>query len=128
MFGRSAFFIHGDSRTRPGTASNGCIILSRPTRTAIDRSDDKVLVVVRDAAGTRGTVALEAAVVQPVRRKAAKPTRKKRAAKKKPAAKPARKKGARKAAGKKSAPRKRTATRARAKGGRKARRKPTRKR
>lgn len=30
--GRSGFFIHGDSATRPGSASRGCIILPRAAR------------------------------------------------------------------------------------------------
>src|SRR5881296_1271037 len=29
LFGRSAFLIHGDSKTHPGTASHGCIIMAR---------------------------------------------------------------------------------------------------
>ena len=32
MFGRSAFLIHGDSVVDPGTASRGCIIMSRAVR------------------------------------------------------------------------------------------------
>jgi hypothetical protein len=35
MFGRSAFLIHGDSLTRPGDASEGCIIMPRSVRAAI---------------------------------------------------------------------------------------------
>jgi hypothetical protein len=35
MFGRSGFFIHGDSAD--GDASRGCIVLSRNHRAAIDR-------------------------------------------------------------------------------------------
>lgn len=46
MFGRSAFMIHGDlSPPRSGRASEGCIILNRVARTAIDDSDDRVLIV-----------------------------------------------------------------------------------
>jgi hypothetical protein len=46
MCGRAGFFIHGDNITAPGTASDGCIILSRTTRVAIDASEDKQLTVV----------------------------------------------------------------------------------
>lgn len=46
-FGRSEFRIHGDSKTAPGTASHGCIILSRPVRECINREKDRVLNVVR---------------------------------------------------------------------------------
>jgi len=46
MFGRSGFFIHGDKIAGPPhTASNGCIILSRQTRTLIAQSGDNLLVV-----------------------------------------------------------------------------------
>ena len=34
-FGRSGFFVHGDSKTRPGKASSGCIILPRHARDAV---------------------------------------------------------------------------------------------
>ena len=34
-FGRSGFFVHGDSMTNPGFASHGCIILPRGAREAI---------------------------------------------------------------------------------------------
>lgn len=37
-FGRSEFFIHGDSIKHPGTASHGCIILPRGAREAIHAS------------------------------------------------------------------------------------------
>ena len=43
---RGGFLVHGDSRTAPGTASKGCIILPRPAREAIWHSDDRVLIVV----------------------------------------------------------------------------------
>ena len=49
MFGRSAFFIHGDNAKGDHSASNGCIILGRPTREAINNSADKALVVVAQA-------------------------------------------------------------------------------
>ena len=45
-FGRSAFRIHGDSIRNPGTASHGCIILPRPVRERIWRSNDHDLEVV----------------------------------------------------------------------------------
>jgi hypothetical protein len=45
MFGRSGFLIHGDSLKHPGTASHGCIILSRAVRETINRNDDRELVV-----------------------------------------------------------------------------------
>lgn len=44
--GRSAFRIHGDSISNPGTASNGCIILARTIRSMIWNSGDRDLVVV----------------------------------------------------------------------------------
>lgn len=44
--GRSAFRIHGDSASRPGTASEGCIILSRPVRQAIITDGSEILWVV----------------------------------------------------------------------------------
>jgi hypothetical protein len=45
MFGRGGFLIHGDSIAAPGTASNGCIILDRHVRDAIDASSDRKLEV-----------------------------------------------------------------------------------
>ena len=45
MFGRSAFLIHGDSIKKPGTASEGCIILGRKIRQSIVESRDKRLQV-----------------------------------------------------------------------------------
>jgi hypothetical protein len=35
MHGRSGFYVHGDSRERPGDASHGCIILPRSSREAL---------------------------------------------------------------------------------------------
>lgn len=46
VFDRSAFRIHGDSKSRPGTASHGCIILSRAIRDLIWNSGDRQLIVV----------------------------------------------------------------------------------
>lgn len=37
-FGRTAFYMHGDIATEPGTASQGCIILDAGTRSAISSS------------------------------------------------------------------------------------------
>lgn len=45
-FGRDGFLVHGDSRKRPGTASLGCIILSRPVRERMWMSGDRELEVV----------------------------------------------------------------------------------
>ena len=44
---RSGFLIHGSNLT--GTASHGCIILSKVTRRSISESNDKRLLVVRDS-------------------------------------------------------------------------------
>lgn len=38
-YGRSGFLIHGDSKARPGSASSGCIILSRDAREAVREYD-----------------------------------------------------------------------------------------
>ena len=42
-FGRGGFLIHGDSIRFPGSASHGCIILSRQVRVYIAQSGDHVL-------------------------------------------------------------------------------------
>ena len=44
-FGRSGFFIHGDSREHPGQASHGCIVLDPLTRLKIADSLDTALTV-----------------------------------------------------------------------------------
>lgn len=44
-FGRSDFFIHGDSEEHPGEASRGCIVASFEARNAIARSGDTDLTV-----------------------------------------------------------------------------------
>jgi Protein of unknown function (DUF2778) len=44
-FGRSGFLIHGDSRTNPGGASQGCIILPRFIRERVWASTDRALTV-----------------------------------------------------------------------------------
>lgn len=46
MFGRGDFRIHGDSIDAPGTASEGCIVQSRPVRTKVNTSIDRRLQVV----------------------------------------------------------------------------------
>jgi hypothetical protein len=45
MFGRDAFFLHGDSRTTPGWASDGCIIQDRSVRERVWDSGDHRLQV-----------------------------------------------------------------------------------
>jgi hypothetical protein len=50
MFGRSAFLMHGDSVVDPGTASRGCIIMSRAVRTEVVESGDKLLQVISGVA------------------------------------------------------------------------------
>lgn len=45
-FGRSDFLIHGDSKTSPGAASQGCIILSRAIRMMIHDRNDRILKVI----------------------------------------------------------------------------------
>jgi hypothetical protein len=44
--GREGFLIHGDSRSHPGEASEGCIILDRTIRERIAASHDTALEVV----------------------------------------------------------------------------------
>jgi lipoprotein-anchoring transpeptidase ErfK/SrfK len=46
MFGRSAFFLHGDNASMNHTASDGCIILNRPLRNDIANSGDDELIVI----------------------------------------------------------------------------------
>jgi len=46
--GRSGFLIHGDSKTRPGTASQGCIILPRAIREQVWQSGDRELEVIAE--------------------------------------------------------------------------------
>jgi Protein of unknown function (DUF2778) len=52
---RSGFLIHGDNST--GTASHGCIVLSKGIRRTIAESDDKRLLVVRDSVESQRFVA-----------------------------------------------------------------------
>lgn len=46
LHGRSGFLIHGDSLTRPGDASEGCIVLPHEVRERIADSKDRTLEVV----------------------------------------------------------------------------------
>lgn len=46
MEGRSGFLVHGDSKSAPGAASQGCIVLPKATRVAIWESGDRLLRVV----------------------------------------------------------------------------------
>lgn len=46
MFGRSAFYMHGDKATPQRSASDGCIIMARAVREEFYASDDSVLFVV----------------------------------------------------------------------------------
>lgn len=46
MFGRSAFFMHGDNAKMNHTASNGCIIMGPAIRHLISNSSDKQLTVI----------------------------------------------------------------------------------
>lgn len=46
MCGRSAFYIHGDSNSHPGEASDGCIIMARDIRQRVSNSNDRKLMVV----------------------------------------------------------------------------------
>jgi hypothetical protein len=45
-YGRTGFLMHGDSIEHPGTASEGCIILDRVTRTRVYQSGDTKLEVI----------------------------------------------------------------------------------
>jgi len=45
MFGRSLFRIHGDSKSDPGNASKGCIVLPRSVREQVWNSEDRYLEV-----------------------------------------------------------------------------------
>jgi hypothetical protein len=45
-FGRSAFRVHGDSKSEPGSASHGCIIQPRIVRNQMWESGDRLLEVV----------------------------------------------------------------------------------
>lgn len=45
--GRSNFQIHGDSRSNPGNASNGCIVLPRSIREKIWKSGSRKIIIVK---------------------------------------------------------------------------------
>jgi hypothetical protein len=47
-FGRDGFLIHGDSRSRPGAASHGCIILARGDRELVWATGERTLEVVAE--------------------------------------------------------------------------------
>jgi Protein of unknown function (DUF2778) len=49
-FGRSGFLMHGDAVNAPGTASKGCIIMSRTAREQVWNSGDTDLEVVPELA------------------------------------------------------------------------------
>lgn len=46
MFGRSAFFLHGDEIAHPGDGSDGCIVQPRVTRSTVALSSDRRLQVI----------------------------------------------------------------------------------
>lgn len=46
MFGRSGFAWHGDNAKRNQSASDGCIVSDRPSRETVNKSTDKLLVVI----------------------------------------------------------------------------------
>ena len=47
-FGRSGFLMHGDSKSAPGAASHGCIIMPRTVREQVWNSGDRDLQVVAE--------------------------------------------------------------------------------
>ena len=47
-FGRAGFLMHGDSILAPGTASQGCIVMDRRTRSDVWQSGDSQLQVVAE--------------------------------------------------------------------------------
>ena len=54
-FGRSGFLIHGDSKTNPGKASKGCIVLSHFARDFIWGSGIRLLIVVPEVQDANAT-------------------------------------------------------------------------
>ena len=46
MCSRSGFYIHGDSKSHPGSASQGCIVLPIKYRKDMWNSGDKILEVI----------------------------------------------------------------------------------
>jgi hypothetical protein len=45
-YGRNGFLIHGDSKDKPGSASQGCVILPRAVREQVWKSGDQDLQVI----------------------------------------------------------------------------------
>ena len=45
MFGRSRFFMHGDSDAHPGEASEGCVVMPYSVRVIVADSSDRRLLV-----------------------------------------------------------------------------------
>ncbi len=45
MFGRSGFFMHGDSLAHPGQSSEGCIVMPEDVRELVAASPDRGLSV-----------------------------------------------------------------------------------
>lgn len=50
-FGRSGFLMHGDSKSAPGTASHGCVIMPRIVREQVWDSGDRDLQVMAEILG-----------------------------------------------------------------------------
>lgn len=46
MFGRSAFFLHGDDIANPGQGSDGCIVQGKAVRETVSLSQDRRLQVI----------------------------------------------------------------------------------
>lgn len=100
MCNRSGFYIHGDKASDPGNASDGCIIVSRPSRETINSNADKTLQVVRDAGVASAELSLMATEPPARKRKRRVPSAgraKKRAAKRAPKGKKSPKKRSKRA-------------------------------
>jgi len=52
-FGRTGFLMHGDSKSAPGTASQGCVIMPRTVREQVWNSGDRDLQVVAEIPAAR---------------------------------------------------------------------------
>ncbi len=52
-FGRDGFLMHGDSKDHPGTASQGCIIVSKQVGEQVWNSGDRDLKVIADGSPTK---------------------------------------------------------------------------
>lgn len=50
--GRTGFLMHGDSKSHPGSASHGCVILPRAVREEVWQSGDRDLQVVAEIPGS----------------------------------------------------------------------------